>query len=553
MKNVNILYIESTEMGSPSLDTYKELIKSIFNSLNYEANIEIYCKKQPSDNDINSIIDNKKIDVIFCDITLGSDTDVLGLRIIKKLKTEYPEIVVCGISGKEITYWDTTDRKNLPSFDLFIHKVRHKEQEYKEYIINEMRRIFCSNTEIEISCEDLSKEEEAFVNNPFFTRLLKLITFTTHESSVGTKVKTIILSSTKGGYSSSYVFKMCCQTANGEKVINSVLKCSKKEYAIQEMNNYKNYVKWYLPYTWRPEVLSCAFGKEYGIICYSFAYNAEKAFSSITDKIEFFDSIKVKNTIEKIFGTKTQKWYSKNNRHSVNKSIADYYHSIYFQDDSRYKPFREVEDLIMELGGHVHKNEYHILENTFPTAQKLFTEPVTNDYTECICHGDLNTNNILISDESDELILIDFQETKEGHVFHDFIVFEMCFRLYRKTNSTFDELLKIEAEISQDNFESIEKKDGIYEQIKRLRVLAKENFPDDNFDKTYYYGMAVRAFRLFRSNDKFKQWQREALLAVMLANLNLLFCEKKLFFRKKIHFFAFFAKVFRKYAEKATN
>jgi hypothetical protein len=522
MKKVNILYIECAAMGNPSLNDYKAFIVSIFQAVNHEAYIEIYDQK-PDRKNIARIIDDKKIDVIICDLSLGTtmNENSLGLTLVKELKTEFPEIVICGISGKDIGYRDTTNPKNLPTFDLFISKVRYTEEKYKDYIIEEMRRIFRSNTEIEIIKDGLTVEEEKFVDQPFFIRLLKLITFTTHESGPGTNIKTVTLSSTSGGYSSSFVFKMSCQTANGEKVINSILKCSRIKYAHQEMNNYLNYVKWYLPYTWRPEVLSCAFGKDYGMICYSFAYNAEKAFSSITDKIKTADYGKVDEAIEKIFGTKTQKWYSEDKWPPVNVPVNHYYHNIYFQN-GRNKPFEFIENLIMNLGGHKKNDEYHIFNATFPTVEKLITESITHSYRECICHGDLNTNNILTSDESEELIFIDFQETKEGHVFHDFVVFEMCFRIYCETGFSFEKLLEIETEAVNDNFEAIGQYGKIWDRVKRVRELAKENFPNEEI-KTYYYGMAMRAFRLFRSHEKFEPWQLEAILSVLLANLKKLY------------------------------
>ena len=520
-KKVNVLYIERVSCGEGVLEEYKEFIESVFKSLNYEANVVTYSKK-PDRKEISSIIDNKNVDIIFCDITLGTEMgeNVLGLMLIKELKNEHPEIMICGISGEDVGYRNTSYPKNLPSFDLFINKGMCNEEVYNNFIIDEIRRVFCANTEIEIVKVNLSEDDERFVNKPFFTRLLKLITFTTHESDSGTNVKTITLFPTSGGYSQSYVFKMCCQTANGEKVIYSALKCSKKEYAIQEINNYKNYVKWYLPYTWRPEILSYAIGKDYGMICYSFAYNADEAFSSITDKIKIGDYAKVDNAIERIFSTKTRKWYSEKNCHNVNEAIGRYYTNIYFQ--GRNRPHEYVEKFITKLGGHINKGKYYISGSSFPMAHKMFSDVVTRNYQACICHGDLNTNNILTSDESNGLIFIDFQETKKGHVFHDFIVFEMCFRLYRETGFTFNKLLDIEIAISENNFEAIEDKNETYEQIKKLRGLAKENFPDENF-KTYHYGMAMRAFRLFRNHDKLEQWQCEALLAVMLSNLKLLF------------------------------
>lgn len=520
MKTVNVLYIERADCGDESLADYKRFISSVFHLLGYATEIEIYSDK-PDRNKIDAIISNKSIDVIFCDLTLGNklDENALGLENIKYLKQTYPEIVVCGISGKTVTYRMTASQKNLPTFDLFVEKMRHDDDDYIEYIKNEMGKVFCSNVGIEIVTDNLLEKDKKFASTPVFQRLLKKISFTTHGDNHDTSVKKIILYPTTGGYSSSYVFKMICQTVNGETVISSVLKCSEKSYASKEIDNYMNFVKWYLPYTWRPEMLAYAFSKDYGMICYSFVYNDAVPFSSLTDKIKAYDYQKINNAIEKIFGGSHKQWYGENNRKLVFQSINSYYRSLYFPQD-RKKPFDVVDELIAKLNGQITDDQYHICGKTISMAQKLFIDTVTNSYQECICHGDLNTDNIQIS-EGDELIFIDFQDTGKGHVFHDFVVFEMCLRLYRKPPEPidFNALLENEIKITNDDFSFATEK-SIWKNIQKIRSLARENFPDEEF-KTYYLSIAMRALRLFRnfySLDS-KPYECKMLLTVLLANL----------------------------------
>ena len=54
----------------------------------------------------------------------------------------------------------------------------------------------------------------------------------------------------------------------------------------KEKENYLKYVKWYLPYTWRPELIGYAETKEIGALCYSFIYNDEVSFKSLTEYIK---------------------------------------------------------------------------------------------------------------------------------------------------------------------------------------------------------------------------------------------------------------------------
>jgi len=534
MKKANILYIEHPTLGENTLESNKKFIKSIFEPLHYDVEITMYLKKDILRDVIGEIVTSKSVDVIFCDLTFGDRKDgmgynLLGLDTVTFLKKMYPEIIICGISGAGISYRDTTSRDRIPTFDLFVDKARFGDPVYKGYVSEEMRRIFCSNTEIELVTDNLPDGKlKNFANEPSFKRVLKKITFTNYNEDDGIHVKKIVLYPTKGGYSSSYVFKMVCFTKNGEQVIRSVIKCSEKANALQEINNYMTYVKWYLPYTWRPELLSYAFVKlletDYGVICYSFAYNDDVLFSSLADKISTGEYETVEKVIDNIFSNSHKQWYGQSNRQTQPKNINDYYSDVYFLRDEQIKPYNAVERLVHLLGGHTQYDKYVINGMKFPSAYKLFVNIVANTYEECICHGDLHANNILLSggtnDKNNEIIFIDFQKTGKGHVFQDFVIFELSLRLYHTPTEdvSFDTLLKNEIAISQDDFSLVDE-NSILSCVKKVRTIAKESFKEENFD-TYLLSMAMRAFKLFRDIEAAPDnWKAKVILAVLLANL----------------------------------
>ena len=356
-----------------------------------------------------------------------------------------------------------------------------------------------------------------------FKRLLRRVTFTTHNADDYTRISKASLFPLRGGYSSSNVFKMQCQTAKGETVINSVLKLSPIENARIEIGNYLNYVKWYLPYTWRPEMLSYAYSKNYGMICYSFAYNDEKLFSSMTEKILEKDKSKIEYAIKKIFDDSTKKWYSKNNRAEISEPVNNFYRDFYFKKYPQRVVSEiqdEIKNLISKRQGSYINQKYCLGEKTFPYAKLLFVEDVTQKYITSIIHGDLNTNNIMIS-EDNEFIFIDFQETGIGHIYHDYIVFEMCLKLYyHNPNMSFDKLIDIETRLANDE-DDLNTSDEIVKKMQEVRRAAFINAEEE--DKVAYnYGIAMRAFRLLKRNDAhpFKDWQIDALLACLLTNLS---------------------------------
>jgi len=540
MKKVNILYIEQSTFGKDSLSNNEQFMVSIFEPL-YKAEITTYTKT-PDRNEIGQLISSKSIDVIFCDLSIRDDlgNNKLGLETIRYLKTMYPEIIICGISRDDIKYRETSIRQNIPTFDLFIDKTKILDNNfYLPHIRDEMQRLFCSNTEIEISTENLPHgKSKDFADDPFFKRVLKKITFTNHNADDRVCIKKIELYPTTGGYSSSHVYKMLCYTGNNAQVIRSIVKCSEKKKTLQEINNYLTYVKWYLPYTGRPEILSYAFGNPqmhqksekhhqteqlqttYGVICYSFAYNDDQPFSSLADKISKNEYVTVKDVIQKIFGKSHNQWYGPSNQEDSYTTINAYYYDMYFMNNT--EPHDDVEQLVYAMGGHKYKDKYILNNIHFPSTHTLFSNIVASKYMQCICHGDLHANNILISDKGNEITFIDFQKTGKGHVFHDFVVFELSLRLYQAPPQEavdFCALLNNEIAISKNDF-SCANENNIWSCVKEVRLLAQQTFGDSENFNTYLLSMAMRAFKLFRDiGAKVDSWKSQSILAVLLANL----------------------------------
>jgi len=521
-RELKVFYMERSDVGESAIESFKKNLCSIVEKMGYFANITTNASN-PNASQVKKLMDQDKVDLIVCDLTLGTD-DYDGLKIIRDIKSNYPEILVCGYSRSDISYSFVASQ--TPSFDFFIDKSQ-RHDEYLEYCAASISELLTSNIDIDICFDDSiidNKKLQKIVCGGEFRRLLKKITFTTHSPNNITLVKKAFLVPLKGGYSSSEVFKMACETSKGETIIKSVLKLSPIKNAKIEIANYLNFVKWYLPYTWRPEMLSYAYGKNYGMICYSFAYNDQKPFSSMTENILEGNIDKIDFAVNQIFSDSTKKWYSEKNRETVNEPISKFYTNFYFEKYAS-KPYQsiynEIKKLIMERGGSENNQKYYLDNQIFPSAKGLLVEDITQKYITCIFHGDLNTNNIMIS-EDNEFIFIDFQETGIGHVFHDFIVFEMCLKLYHNTNIDFKKLLEIEMKLANDDDE-LATSDSIIQIMQKVRRLAFANTPEEDHI-TYNYGLAMRTFRLLKSasDNIFSDWQKDALLACLLANLHVI-------------------------------
>ena len=520
-RQLKVYYMERSGIGEGIVASFSKTLKGIFSKMGYEPDIRNYIY-EPSQKELNRLLDNDEIDIVVSDLTLGTrDND--GLKLIKKIKTDHPEIIVCGFSKADISVGEIASQ--VPSYDYFIDKSCNDEKDQRE-CADAISGLFKYNVDIEIQIDDEINQDDKMrklVKSGEFKRLLKKITFTTHNANEITLVKKAHLYPMSGGFSSSIVFRMECETSQGVTIINSVLKCSPLKEANVEIENYLNYVKWYLPYTWRPEMLSYALGGKRGMICYSFAYNNEKPFTSLTEKIREANIEKLNHAISAVFSDSTKKWYSEENREPVNNSLRDYYLDFYFRRYSSKPPvyraiYLSIEELVNQNGGRVEGERYSINGVSYPAAKELVLYDSLQNFQTCIIHGDFNTNNIMIS-EDNELIFIDFQETGIGHVFQDFIAFEICLKIYHKANLDFNRLLEIEAKLANNNSE-LSTSDPIIHAMQSVKQAAFLNMPDEN-PSTYNYGLAMRAFRLLKENDDhpMEKWQRDALLACLLANL----------------------------------
>ena len=180
-------------------------------------------------------------------------------------------------------------------------------------------------------------------------------------------------------------------------------------------------------------------------------------------------------------------------------SLVDYYLLKCFGPD-RY--FREQQVVFRDIVRFWdHRQQYFIVAGvpcTYPEV--LFLGSPCGGYMSCIVHGDLNTRNIFIAEKgaAKDVTLVDFSETGRGHVFFDFIVFEISVRLDMSSDfkMELDDLVQIERAINADQTAAV----PYASYILKLRGYAWENFPDEK-KMSYIYGVAVYCFSLLNASN----------------------------------------------------
>ncbi len=516
MNTVKLAMLETAHIG---VESFEQFYKTIFKRLGYETKVFRVGANDETSHAGSGIFENESIDVFVSDLSLGKQDTYDGLTVIKKIKRIYPNLLVIANSMTNVTFVEAAS--HIPSFDLFVCKSKMSDKVYQDYIVSKLKGIFKRNVyldecDLELNKSKLFRKKKDRLQ---LIDILKSITFTSHNIDEFTAVKRIILSPIFGGYSDSEVFRLSAFTSSNLKCINAVLKVSSNESYLEERDNYLKYVKWYLPYTWRPELIGCAETRDFGALCYSFVYNDEVPFKSLTECLRDKNDEKLEIAIDSIFDPKHQRWYHKNN---IQKGIdlTGYYYNKWFFD--RITNEQEFCSIIRNIG-EVRENAVLINEHLYPRPQGYLLGIPRKEHSTCICHGDLNSNNVLVSDNSC-ISFIDFQNTKRGHVFEDFVVFEVCIRLYVNFNETISTQINDEWELNKASLNrscdyavqnNSTRKRSIYPQILKLRKYANLNAPEES-DINYYYALALYCFRLLRI-DSFHDWQKGQVVSCLLS------------------------------------
>lgn len=493
MNKLSVVMLEPSKQAHPTLsDEYKKF----FSKSGYETEITCVCHEEELIDKLETTI----VDVVISDLFLKNE-DFAGLIVVQSVKTNFPDVFCIGNSGKNIGYRQTTSK--LPTFDMFIDKfgLIGNRKYYIDAMVKEFLAKFKRNTGICI--DPNSKLPDELKNNNELHSLLSQVTFVSHKQDTYINGRNILLTPLSGGKSGSHVFKMIAK--NPESNISSVpavLKISKRKYAEEELENYNRFVKWILPYSWRVDLLGVGFTKSYGAVCHSFVLSGREEFDSLTHFISYGKVDVVKNILSKIFNPDMRSWYSEKLIQYENNINERYLNKYFTKDSAKDNSAKRFAKYCQEIfHGSVVTNTYvKVFGHRYPLPMDcLFGQP-NGKYQSCICHGDMNSNNIIVA-KNGEIIFIDFQHTGRGHVFEDFITMESSIRLFfcnsadNREKVQWKDIFKWEERITSvsDN----KTLSPLYQIIADIRSRAQKNFPEENF-RNYYYGVAAINCKLLR-------------------------------------------------------
>lgn len=526
-RTINLLILEHNDIAFEQL---KRFYGTIFKRFGMNPNYIL--RQNPKGTIIetkknNSVFDENIIDVFICDLSLGDKMEnFIGLEVIQDVKRLYPELLIIANSYQNIRSRIIYDL--YPSFDLFVDKTRFSENDYSDYIKSKIEKLFNRNISLTIDYEASKFPNKFNINRKTqkkkLENLLKNITFTTINSEVNTTISNVTLEYIDSGESSSNVFKMKSYFDNGLENIASIIKISDKRLSKQERDNYINYVKWNLPYNWRVELMAYSEWQELGCLCYTFAESVGEI-RPITYFIKHQNITKINRIIETIFNPNNLRWY-----HGLNVKIADsiteYYVRKWFTGANgrrRKVPNQVIENLLQTKNIRFNTNYIILNSRKIPMPDNFYIKERGRFYTS-IVHGDMNSNNVMIGENSPNPVFIDFQDTGRGHIFQDFIVFENSIRLYGDMQLDFKDLFELELAMHYHFIGKVDKS-GIpnissvfIESIIKLRKSALETFEEGKYT-SYAYGLLMSCYSRLRKADYLNESVKNQMLACLLASI----------------------------------
>lgn len=511
MKSLRAVYLED---DAKLAQMSKKFYESFFAQCGYEAELFDAIGEGAG----RKVIDAQDPHVLICD--LGLDKEFEGLHTIRALRGAYPDLFVIGTSRGD--YQAKMVDARQPSFHMFIDRQALFAGQKRYLDLSQRRFLEAFQIETNVRVTNL----DALATGLFakagprreLVSLIRQIMFSGHYPDDLMHPDEVTLEPMSGGLSGSQVFKMISRNSkSGIVCVPAVVKVSQLPDAQQELENYHRFVKWGLPYTWRVDLLGSGATKQYGAIAYSFILSDLQKFESLTDALRKKENERVSHVVDTLFSPEMRRWYGdpliRREDNIIERYVGRYFRGAEAQSTSE-KRFLEVVQKAFK--GQVVGNTVEIGDRKFEQpGTALFGFPM-GEYRSCICHGDLNSNNVMLA-ENGQTIFIDFQETGRGHVFEDFVTMEASIRLYHGDDGLRADAL-LTADIDTGNGEDPAGLDAMHQLVAQVRRLARRNFPAEDF-AAYYFASAAFHLRLLRLAS-LTTGQAERVVSAILASLH---------------------------------
>lgn len=310
-----------------------------------------------------------------------------------------------------------------------------------------------------------------------------------------------------GGRSTARVFKLTPFFGLGgrTKGPSVVVKIAARAQGMKEKANYDKFVR-ALPSACRPELLAFAMTRARAGLCYAFAGSPDGTRTdTLTDHLRRGNAGSVELVLRKIFKPLRRTWYGPA-AIRMEKDIARRYSDHYFNGQrSSARAEAALQDCAARYFQLRQEDGRYVKGRlSFPSPRAtLFAAGRKRPYRSGILHGDLNSDNIVITDADANggaagAKLIDFQKTGRGHVLEDLIALEASVRINFPRDASFGEVLEKERLIALGRRP---RNDPYAAAIRRVRDAALRYFGRAETQANYHFALAAIGLRLMHATD----------------------------------------------------
>jgi len=150
-------------------------------------------------------------------------------------------------------------------------------------------------------------------------------------------------------------------------------------------------------YTWRIDVVGYGETKNWGGIAYSFAFGQQVKYQSLTDVLTEGNEKRFQETLGRMFGDHGNIWYHQNYADRVPR-LSQHYMNKYFAPGYRRTACQaELESTLSQLAIVLgDSNEIKISGKAYTAPERALFSSFRLGGTTTICHGDLNSNNVIV-------------------------------------------------------------------------------------------------------------------------------------------------------------
>lgn len=475
--------------------------------------------------------------VAFVDMDLGEGPlRFEGAEIIAQLKRKYPDVLFLLLTGQRVKM-DILG-SYLPNPDHILNKEYIGTQEYDEYLGKYFIENFKRYPVAEIDCKfDINigapRSGNYRLDGRELASLIEQCLFGVDAGIKGTEIGKVELHSVPDGFSGSGVYLMHIWTGDRRNSVPAILKISEITRARDELANYNRYVKWRLPYLWRVDVLGFGTSGNFGAICYSFALAGGKTPSTINKFLRLGETAAVDAVVKSILFSKNQNWYAE--RMDSKKDARIFlgekpYYNKNSRREHRETIFREMLSSLAaraRIEVHFGEESFKLGNTEFKNIHRCIFGRNWGSVICCVCHGDMNGNNIMYTGDRQEVAFIDFQNTGFHYLFKDFISFESSIRLEFPSediaweDERFTEILDLETNCIRRGWIQSQSNISYIDQISKVREAAHHNFMEEKFEM-YVLANTVHSLWLLEKSLKWADYKQRRLMAAVLAGVSFL-------------------------------